>query len=49
MADSKCGTLRPPFSTSLLRVDRFTLSFSFPDEIEEDFVCFHNYVLVHTN
>ena len=29
MADFKCGALRPPFSTSLMRVDRFTLSFPF--------------------
>ena len=29
MVDSKCGALRPPFSTPLMRVDRFTLSFPF--------------------
>lgn len=27
--DSKCGALRPPFSTSLINAQRFTLSFPF--------------------
>ena len=29
MVDSKCGALKPPFPTSLMRIDPFTLSFPF--------------------